>query len=78
LDKAIRLADWHEVSLERPFVGMDKTAIVQRGVELGVPFVLTWSCYVGGDKHCGKCGTCVERKEAFLRASVKDPTSYVG
>jgi len=67
LDKAIRLADWHEVSLERPFVGMDKTAIVQRGVELGVPFALTWSCYVGGDKHCGKCGTCVERKEAFLR-----------
>ena len=78
LDKAIRLADWHEVSLERPFVGMDKTSIVQRGVELGVPFALTWSCYVGGDKHCGKCGTCVERKEAFLRASVKDPTSYVG
>ena len=78
LDKAIRLADWHEVSLERPFVGMDKTAIVKRGVELGVPFALTWSCYVGGDKHCGKCGTCVERKEAFLRAGVQDPTPYVG
>ncbi len=55
---------------------MDKTAIVQRGVELGVPFVLTWSCYVGGDKHCGKCGTCVERKEAFVRAGVQDPTVY--
>ena len=78
LDKAIRLADWHEVSLERPFVGMDKTAIVRRGVELGVPFALTWSCYVGGDRHCGKCGTCVERKEAFLRAGVVDPTAYVG
>ena len=78
LDKAIRLADWHEVSLERPFVGMDKTAIVKRGAELGVPFALTWSCYVGGDKHCGKCGTCVERKEAFLRAGVQDPTPYVG
>ena len=76
LDKAIRLADWHEVSLERPFVGMDKTAIVRRGVELGVPFALTWSCYVGGDRHCGKCGTCVERKEAFLRAGVADPTPY--
>ena len=78
LDKAIRLADWHEVCLERPFVGMDKTGIVRRGFELRVPLELTWSCYVGGDKHCGKCGTCVERKEAFLRASVKDPTSYVG
>jgi 7-cyano-7-deazaguanine synthase len=78
LDKAIRLADWHEVSLERPFVGMDKTAIVRRGVELGVPFALTWSCYVGGEQHCGKCGTCVERKEAFLRAGVTDPTAYAG
>ena len=78
LDKAIRLADWHEVSLERPFVGMDKTAIVRRGVELGVPFALTWSCYVGGEQHCGKCGTCVERKEAFLRAGVTDPTTYAG
>ena len=78
LDKAIRLADWHEVSLERPFVGMDKTAIVKRGAELGVPFALTWSCYVGGDRHCGKCGTCVERKEAFVRAGVTDPTPYVG
>ena len=76
LDKAIRLADWHEVSLERPFVGWDKTAIVRRGAELGVPFALTWSCYVGGDRHCGKCGTCVERKEAFVRAGVSDPTDY--
>lgn len=76
LDKAIRLADWHEVSLERPFVGWDKTAIVRRGAELGVPFALTWSCYVGGDRHCGKCGTCVERKEAFVRAGVLDPTVY--
>lgn len=77
LDKAIRLADWHEVSLERPFVGMDKTAIVRRGAELGVPLELTWSCYVGGERHCGKCGTCVERKEAFVRAGVPDPTVYL-
>ena len=77
LDKAIRLADWHEVSLERPFVGMDKTGIVRRGVALRVPLELTWSCYVGGDQHCGKCGTCVERKEAFVQAGVKDPTDYL-
>ena len=57
---------------------MDKTAIVRRGAELGVPFALTWSCYVGGDRHCGKCGTCVERKEAFHRAGVADPTPYAG
>jgi 7-cyano-7-deazaguanine synthase len=77
LDKAIRLADWHEVVLERPFVGMDKAAIVRRGAELGAPLHLTWSCYVGGSRHCGKCGTCVERKEAFAKAGVKDPTDYV-
>jgi len=77
LDKAIRLADWHEVGLERPFVGMDKAAIVRRGVELRAPLHLTWSCYVGGDRHCGKCGTCVERQEAFVKAGVPDPTDYL-
>lgn len=78
LDRAVRLADWHEVRLERPFVKMDKAAIVRRGAELDVPFGLTWSCYVGGERHCGKCGTCVERKEAFRLAGVADPTDYVG
>lgn len=77
LDKAIRLADWHEVSLERPFVGLDKAAIVRRGAELGAPLHLTWSCYVGGQEHCGRCGTCVERKEAFAKAGVPDPTVYL-
>lgn len=76
LDRAVRLADWHEVRLERPFVKMDKAAIVRRGAELDVPFGLTWSCYVGGERHCGKCGTCVERKEAFRLAGVADPTEY--
>ena len=77
LDRAVRLADWHEVRLERPFVKMDKADIVRRGAELDVPFGLTWSCYVGGERHCGKCGTCVERKEAFRLAGVADPTDYV-
>lgn len=77
LDQAMRLADWHEVSLERPFVGMDKAAIVKLGTSLQVPLHLTWSCYVGGAKHCGKCGTCVERKEAFIKAGVADPTEYL-
>jgi 7-cyano-7-deazaguanine synthase len=76
LDRAVRLADWHELRLERPFVKMDKAAIVRRGAELGAPFALTWSCYVGGGRHCGKCGTCVERKEAFRLAGVPDPTDY--
>lgn len=59
-----------------PFTQTDKTGIVRLGHELGVPFERTWSCYEGGAKHCGKCGTCVERREAFALAEVPDPTDY--
>jgi 7-cyano-7-deazaguanine synthase len=76
LDRAIRLADWHEVFLHRPYVQMAKADIVARGAELGVPFADTWSCYQGGEKHCGRCGTCIERREAFHLAGVEDPTPY--
>ena len=59
-----------------PFLYIAKTDIVKIGVELKVPYELTWSCYKGGETHCGKCGTCVERKEAFELAGVEDPTVY--
>lgn len=59
-----------------PFVDIDKAEIVRRGVAAGVPFAETWSCYVGGEVHCGRCGTCVERREAFTLAGVDDPTPY--
>ena len=55
---------------------MTKADIVKLGDQLGVDFSLTWSCYKGGPLHCGKCGTCVERKEAFALAGVADPTVY--
>jgi 7-cyano-7-deazaguanine synthase len=76
---AMELCDWHQVKLVRPFLfptPMSKAAIVQLGDQLGVPFDQTWSCYKGQDRHCGKCGTCVERIEAFQLAGVKDPTVY--
>ncbi|MDI1320365.1 MAG: 7-cyano-7-deazaguanine synthase QueC [bacterium] len=76
VDAAIRLADWHQVQLIRPFVGLTKTDLAKRGHELHVPFAQTWSCYKGGDLHCGTCGTCVERREAFHLAGVPDPTTY--
>lgn len=76
LGKAILLADWSQIQLEAPFVDSPKARIVQIGDSLGVDFKLTWSCYKGGEKHCGKCGTCVERKEAFVLAGVPDPTEY--
>ena len=59
-----------------PFTPTDKTGIVREGARLGVPFEKTWSCYEGGALHCGKCGTCVERIEAFAEAGVPDPTEY--
>ena len=76
LDKAIRLADWQEVFLNRPFVDLTKADIVKRGAELKVPFEQTWSCYEGQELHCGQCGTCIERREAFHLAGVEDPTPY--
>jgi 7-cyano-7-deazaguanine synthase len=59
-----------------PFVNCTKSDIVRLGSELGVPFADTWSCYLGGTLHCGRCGTCVERAEAFADAGVVDPTKY--
>ncbi len=76
LGEAIRLADWHSVELVFPFVEMSKADIVRLGAELGVPFEQTWSCYQGGEFHCGDCGTCVERREAFKLAGIADPTAY--
>ena len=76
LDATIRLADWREVSLYRPFVDCAKADLVKLGAELGVPFEKTWSCYKGLDLHCGRCGTCIERREAFHLAGIHDPTYY--
>ena len=65
-----------ELRLDAPFVHISKARIVQLGAQLGVPYEDTWSCYKGGDVHCAKCGTCVERREAFQLAGVVDPTVY--
>lgn len=62
--------------LSAPFVSMSKADIVRIGAALDVPFEETWSCYEGGEIHCGQCGTCVERREAFALAGVLDPTQY--
>jgi 7-cyano-7-deazaguanine synthase len=74
--RAIALADWHRIELIRPFVEWSKADIVRRGAALAVPFAETWSCYAGGPLHCGRCGTCIERREAFYLAGVEDPTTY--
>lgn len=76
MSDAMRLGTYAGVQLLRPFIAMDKGRIVAEGARLGVDFSRTWSCYKGADLHCGTCGTCVERREAFARAGVPDPTLY--
>lgn len=65
-----------KVDLLRPFIGLHKVDIVTLGSGLGVDFGKTWSCYKGNDLQCGACGTCVERREAFVLAGIADPTIY--
>jgi len=65
-----------KVGLLSPFTHLTKGQIAARGRELGIDYAETWSCYKGGEKHCGKCGTCVERKEALAEAGIADPTEY--
>ena len=77
MEKALGLADWNDLRLYRPFVDMTKADLVRLGTEFGTPLEMTWSCYAGMDVHCGKCGTCVERKEAFELAKIHDPTKYM-
>ncbi|HEY6391585.1 MAG TPA: 7-cyano-7-deazaguanine synthase QueC [Bryobacteraceae bacterium] len=76
MNDAIKLCDYTRQELVRPFVSLTKADIVKVGVSLGVPFERTWSCYNGRAAHCGKCGTCFERIEAFELAGAPDPTRY--
>ena len=76
LRRALSLADWHTIDLFCPFLDLTKAEIVARGASLGADFASTWSCYEGGETHCGLCGTCNERREAFALAAVPDPTVY--
>jgi 7-cyano-7-deazaguanine synthase len=77
MEEAIEQGTYARIRVLRPFIAMDKAGIAAKGAELGVDFSRTWSCYVGGEVHCGECGTCVERREAFLLAGVPDPTTYL-
>ena len=70
---AIYLGSGNQVTIEAPFVNWTKADVVKKGLELNVPYELTWSCYEGGEKPCGKCGTCIDRAAAFEKNGVKDP-----
>lgn len=76
ISEASKLATYKGIRVEAPFVNIKKWQIAKLGTALGVDFNKTWSCYEGGEKHCGKCATCQERIEAFDLAGVPDPTEY--
>ena len=73
MNRAIVEGTGGELHLCAPFVEMSKADIVARGIELGVPYELTWSCYEGGDYPCGACGTCIDRNRAFEANGMRDP-----
>jgi 7-cyano-7-deazaguanine synthase len=76
MGEAMQAGTYAGIRLLRPFIALSKGQIVRQGVQLGVDYARTWSCYKGGEQHCGKCGTCVERREAFVEAGLPDPTFY--
>ena len=75
-DQASQAGTYNGVRLLSPYTHLTKSQIAARGSQLGIDYALTWSCYKGGAKHCGRCGTCVERREALAEAGIVDSTDY--
>ncbi|WP_028504862.1 7-cyano-7-deazaguanine synthase QueC [Ruminococcus sp. FC2018] len=73
ISKAISIGSGEQLRVEAPFVELTKADVVAQGLRLGVPYELTWSCYEGGEKPCGCCGTCIDRAKAFAANGVSDP-----
>ncbi|MCD8366003.1 MAG: 7-cyano-7-deazaguanine synthase QueC [Clostridiales bacterium] len=73
MGQAIYIGSGKQLTVEAPFVTWTKADVVKKGLEIGVPYELTWSCYEGGEKPCGKCGTCIDRAQAFALNGVADP-----
>ena len=76
MDEAIRQGTFAHVGLLAPYTHISKTDIALRGKALGIDYSETWSCYKGGERHCGRCGTCTERIEALAAAGIDDKTQY--
>ena len=76
MDAAVEAGTFARVRVVAPYTNISKADIARRGRALGIDYAETWSCYKGGDVHCGTCGTCVERKEALREAGIEDNTTY--
>ena len=76
MDKAVQAGTYNGVRLLTPYTLLSKTDIARKGKIMGIDYSETWSCYRGGECHCGKCGTCRERREALQQAGIEDKTRY--
>ena len=74
MGQAVYIGSGKQLRIEAPFVSLTKADVVKIGLMLKVPYEMTWSCYEGDEKPCGKCGTCIDRAEAFAKNGVKDPS----
>ena len=76
MSEAIRMGTFEGLTILAPYTHITKSDIAARGKKIGMDYSLTYSCYKGGELHCGRCGTCVERREAMADAGIEDPTRY--
>lgn len=76
MSRAINIGTYGKIRVARPLIRMNKAEVVKTGLNLSVPYKYTWSCYRGGEKACGKCGTCIDRLNAFKMNNIKDPIEY--
>ncbi len=76
MDRAIANGTYEDVRIDAPYTNITKADIAKIGKRLEIDYSETWSCYKGGERHCGKCGTCIERKEAMALAGIDDRTEY--
>ena len=77
MNRAINIGTYEKVTLAAPLINMNKGEVVKTGLAINVPYELTWSCYEGGEKACGTCGTCIDRINAFKANNIEDPIDYV-
>ncbi|MCL1976948.1 MAG: 7-cyano-7-deazaguanine synthase QueC [Candidatus Bathyarchaeota archaeon] len=74
--KAARLGTDQNITIYAPYNGKKKSDLIKAGIKLKVPLELTWSCYLDGEKHCGQCESCTNRKKSFYETGITDPTQY--